>query len=46
MDLDTGPNLITTVIEVVSYEIWVYLAYIFLPIVYLTVFCKIRCSKV
>lgn len=35
----------TIVIELVSYEIWVYLAYILLPILYLIVFYRIRCSK-
>lgn len=34
------------VFEALSYEVWVYLAYIILPIVYLTVLCYIRCHKV
>ena len=31
--------------EVFTYEIWVYIAYIVLPISYIAVSCHIRCRK-
>ena len=38
------PEIIAS--EVLSYEVWVYLAYLFLPIAYISVFVYLRCSKV
>ena len=37
----TGPEII--VAEVLSYELWVYGAFILLPILYGVLFCHIRC---
>lgn len=45
LDNAYGHNTKAIVIDILSYEMWVYLAYIFLPIVYLTVFSHLRCRK-
>lgn len=44
--IQKSPDVSNLVVEIFSYEIWVYLAYIILPILYLAVFIYVRCSKV
>lgn len=41
---NTG-RTITTIFVVLSYEIWVYFAYVFLPIAYVSVFCYLQYKK-
>lgn len=41
-----GTDTKARIMDILSYEMWVYMAYIFLPIIYLTVIYYIRCRKV